>query len=110
VAETEKAAVTKTPKKTPSRENQKCREKDCKHPYKAKGYCVKHYRQWRAGEVGKKQRYKICTKEACRKPRARVVSARNTQPPQPPPARRQQQHPLRPKFRALRPGLGQTLV
>src|SRR5262249_32450814 len=55
---------------TPAREAQRCREKDCKHPYRAKGYCVKHYRLWRQGKVGKKQRYKICTKEACRKPRA----------------------------------------
>jgi hypothetical protein len=53
---------------TPSREQQKCREKDCKHHYKAKGYCVKHYRLWRQGKLGKKQRYKTCGKEGCHKP------------------------------------------
>jgi hypothetical protein len=56
---------------TPSRQAKKCREKDCKHAYRAKGYCVKHYRLWRQGTLGKKQRYKICSKEGCRKPMVR---------------------------------------
>jgi hypothetical protein len=57
--------------KEASRDEKKCREKDCKHHYRAKGYCVKHYRLWRQHKLGKKQRYKICTKEGCRKPRVK---------------------------------------
>ena len=58
-------------KMTPSREAQHCREKDCKRPYRAKGYCTVHYQAWRRGEMeGHKSRYKTCTKEGCRKPRA----------------------------------------
>ncbi len=48
---------------------QACSVADCKRPYRAKGYCVTHYKLWRRGEVeGHKARYKICSKEACRKP------------------------------------------
>ena len=48
-----------------------CTVKDCKRPYRAKGYCTVHYQAWRRGEMeGHKSRYKICTKEGCRKPRA----------------------------------------
>jgi hypothetical protein len=65
-APAEKKAHTTAP-----RSEKRCREKDCKHHYKAKGYCVKHYRQWRHGKLGKKQRYKICGKEGCRKPMVR---------------------------------------
>jgi hypothetical protein len=53
------------------REQKKCREEGCKVPYKAKGYCVKHYRLWRQHKLGKKQRYKVCGKEGCRKPMVR---------------------------------------
>src|SRR5262245_11693370 len=56
---------------TPPRAQKKCREEGCKHHYKAKGYCVKHYRLWRQHKLGKKQRYKICGKEGCRKPMVR---------------------------------------
>jgi hypothetical protein len=53
------------------RSEQKCTVANCKRPYRAKGFCVAHYRKWRHGEVeGTKSRYKICTKEGCRKPRA----------------------------------------
>lgn len=53
------------------RAEQKCSVDNCKRPYRAKGFCIAHYRKWRHGEVeGTKSRYKICTKEACRKPRA----------------------------------------
>ncbi len=46
-----------------------CSVAACKRPYRAKGYCVTHYKLWRRGEVeGHKGRYKICSKEACRKP------------------------------------------
>ena len=45
--------------------------KDCKRPFRAKGMCITHYKLWRHGAIeGHKGRYKICTKEACRKPRA----------------------------------------
>ncbi len=48
-----------------------CSVKDCKRPYRAKGLCVTHYKLWRRNELdGHKGRYKICTKEGCRKPRA----------------------------------------
>ena len=52
-----------------SREAKKCSQANCKRPYKAKGLCIAHYRQWRHGKLPK-SRYKICTKEGCRKPRA----------------------------------------
>ena len=48
-----------------------CTVDKCKRPYRAKGYCVTHYKLWRRGELeGHNARYKICTKEGCRKPRA----------------------------------------
>jgi len=44
--------------------------KDCKRPFRAKGMCVTHYKAWRRNELeGHKGRYKICTKEGCRKAR-----------------------------------------
>ena len=48
-----------------------CRVEGCKQPLRAKGYCRKHYFAWRRGEVGDHHRYKICTKEGCRKPRTK---------------------------------------
>ena len=45
-----------------------CRAPKCKQPVRAKGYCRKHYIGWRRGKVGSKFRYKICSKEGCRKP------------------------------------------
>ena len=45
-----------------------CKAKDCSHEVIAKGYCRKHYRLWKAGEMPK-ARYKICTAEKCRKAR-----------------------------------------
>jgi len=60
-------------KTTPSRDTLKCSVDKCKRPYRAKGYCVTHYKKWRRGEVeGHAARYRICGKEACRKP---VLSA-----------------------------------
>lgn len=48
-----------------------CTIENCKRPYRAKGYCISHYKAWRRGEMDShRARYKICTKEACRKPRA----------------------------------------
>ena len=46
-----------------------CRADKCKQAVRAKGYCRKHFIAWRRAEVGNKHRYKICSKEACRKPR-----------------------------------------
>ncbi len=48
-----------------------CKAKDCSHEVIAKGYCRKHYRLWKAGEMPK-ARYKICTAEKCRKRRFRA--------------------------------------
>lgn len=48
-----------------------CRADKCKQPVRAKGYCRKHYMNWRRGSVGDHHRYKICSKEACRKPRTK---------------------------------------
>src|SRR4051794_14362891 len=54
---------------TPSApEGQRCSVDKCKQPERAKGYCRKHYIAWRRGVLGKKHRYNICSKEACRKP------------------------------------------
>jgi hypothetical protein len=48
-----------------------CRVEGCKQPVRAKGYCRKHFMAWRRAEVGDHHRYKICTKEGCRKPRTK---------------------------------------
>lgn len=61
--------MAETVKTEASREDKKCKMEGCKRPYRAKDYCVVHYRLWRHGELPK-GRYKICTKEGCRKPRA----------------------------------------
>jgi hypothetical protein len=45
-----------------------CKASDCNREVVGKGYCRKHYRLWKAGEMPK-ARYKICTAEKCRKPR-----------------------------------------
>ncbi len=45
-----------------------CKVSECNHATIAKGYCRKHFRLWKAGEMPK-ARYKICTAEKCRKPR-----------------------------------------
>ena len=50
----------------------KCSKEGCKRPYRAKGYCVTHYKLWRRGELeGHKARYKLCSKEGCKKPAGR---------------------------------------
>ncbi len=46
-----------------------CKLDGCEKPVAAKGYCTRHYKAWRRGALPK-ARYKICTHEACRKPRA----------------------------------------
>lgn len=45
-----------------------CKANDCDRQVVGKGYCRKHYRMWKAGEMPK-PRYKICTAEKCHKPR-----------------------------------------
>jgi len=47
-----------------------CKAKDCTREVIAKGYCRKHYRLWKLGEMPK-ARYKTCTFEKCRKKRYR---------------------------------------
>jgi hypothetical protein len=43
-----------------------CKANDCNREVIARGYCRKHYRLWKAGEMPK-PRYKTCTFEKCRK-------------------------------------------
>ena len=43
-----------------------CQVKDCKRPYRAKGYCFFHHAKWRAGELPK-ARYDACNTEKCTK-------------------------------------------
>ena len=45
---------------------QTCQIEKCKHPYRAKGYCDRHYQQWRRGELAH-PRYRTCNQENCRK-------------------------------------------
>ena len=46
-----------------------CKFEGCSSAVVGKGYCSRHYKKWRQGELPK-GRYKICTAEGCRKPRA----------------------------------------
>jgi len=48
--------------------NETCKANDCAREIIAKGYCRKHYRLWKAGEMPK-PRYKTCTFEKCHKQR-----------------------------------------
>ena len=50
-----------------------CKFENCAREASGKGYCARHYKQWRQGKLPK-GRYKICTAEGCRKPRAAVGS------------------------------------
>ena len=69
--EATKAEAPATTKRRLSRAESKCSVEGCKRPYRAKTYCNVHYKAWRQGEIeGHTARYKICTKEGCRKPRA----------------------------------------
>jgi hypothetical protein len=65
-----KAAKSGAAKATAAADGPKCSAPKCKQPVRAKGLCRKHFIGWRRGEVGKKHRYKVCSKEGCRKPRA----------------------------------------
>jgi len=42
-----------------------CTVKDCKRPYRAKGYCYFHFKKWRQGELPH-SRYRTCSKAECR--------------------------------------------
>jgi hypothetical protein len=54
---------------TAARSDQKCSVEGCKRPYRAKTYCVTHYKKWRRGEMENHHaRYDACSKEGCRKP------------------------------------------
>jgi len=46
-----------------------CKFEGCASPVVGKGYCGRHYKQWRRGGLPK-ARYKICTHEGCRRPRS----------------------------------------
>jgi hypothetical protein len=48
-----------------------CNVEKCKQEVRAKGYCRKHYMAWRRGDLGDHHRYKVCSKEGCRKPRTK---------------------------------------
>jgi hypothetical protein len=48
-------------------EKARCSVEKCKRPYRAKGYCVTHYKEWRRGKL-EKPRYRRCKKEGCNKP------------------------------------------
>jgi len=77
----EKAAAAEKPAKAAAAKSAKkeaapysgppCRVEGCKQPVRAKGYCRKHFIAWRRADVGDHHRYKICTKEGCRKPRTK---------------------------------------
>lgn len=41
-----------------------CTFSSCKRPYRAKGYCGFHYKEWRQGKFGK-ARYKKCSDGMC---------------------------------------------
>jgi hypothetical protein len=66
-----KGEVTARSKATPAApEGERCSVEKCAQPVRAKGLCRKHYHAWRRGaDVGPAHRYKICSKEACRKAR-----------------------------------------
>jgi hypothetical protein len=61
----------KAPKAAAEYAGPPCRVDGCKQPVRAKGYCRKHFIGWRRGALGDHHRYKICSKEACRKPRTK---------------------------------------
>jgi hypothetical protein len=46
-----------------------CRAPKCKQEVRAKGLCRKHYIAWRREDLGEHHRYKVCSREGCRKKR-----------------------------------------
>lgn len=47
-----------------------CKAEGCEREVQGKGYCDRHYRQWRRGKMPK-PRYKSCHAEGCLKPQDR---------------------------------------
>ena len=43
-----------------------CKTEGCAKEVVGKGYCVRHYKLWRQGDLPK-ARYKTCTTDGCRK-------------------------------------------
>jgi len=70
-AKAPKGEVTARSKATPAApEGERCSVEKCAQPVRAKGLCRKHYHAWRRGaDVGLAHRYKVCSKEGCRKKR-----------------------------------------
>jgi hypothetical protein len=66
-----KGEVSARSKATPAAaEGERCGVEGCKQPIRAKGLCRKHFMGWRRGtDVGVAHRYKVCSKEGCRKQR-----------------------------------------
>jgi hypothetical protein len=66
-----KGEVTARSKATPAApEGERCSIEKCTQPVRAKGLCRKHFVAWRRGtNVGIAHRYKVCSKEGCRKRR-----------------------------------------
>ncbi len=52
--------------KSKPRAELRCKVKSCKRSYRAKGYCVAHYRMWRHGKFAK-VRYTSCMANNCTK-------------------------------------------
>jgi hypothetical protein len=50
-------------------EAKKCKVEGCKRPYRAKGYCVTHYKKWRRGEMGD-ARFRRCFAKECKEKEA----------------------------------------
>lgn len=47
-----------------------CKAQNCDKDVRAKGYCDRHYSQWRKGKMGK-PRHTTCHTEGCTKARSR---------------------------------------
>ncbi len=47
-----------------------CKMSGCEKDVQAKGYCPRHYRQWKKGKLPK-PRHATCNAEGCHKPRTR---------------------------------------
>jgi hypothetical protein len=70
-AKAPKGEVTARSKATPAApEGERCSIEKCNQPVRAKGLCRKHFMGWRRGaDLGVAHRYKVCSKEGCRKKR-----------------------------------------
>jgi hypothetical protein len=70
-AKAPKGEVSARSKATPAAaDGERCSVEKCAQPVRAKGLCRKHFMAWRrGGDVGVALRYKVCSKEGCRKKR-----------------------------------------